>query len=191
MAYRTRVANPKKKSTKKKVAKKKAKKATEVPASMRAALGRPRTRRKAAIYGAKKKTAKKATKKKAAKKAAKKVAKRSSSSSTKAPTVAQLQARLKAVKATCDSMLKALTKNKKMAPSDRLAISADLLRAVTSNSACRLASKRWGTISPSCGRRHPLPKNYKGPKGAKQLGEWSKKTKYRQAPSINNKAFWG
>lgn len=196
MAYKTRVANPpKKKSSKKKTAKKKTakKKVTKVPAGMRSALGKPRSSKgKKAVFGkkksSKKKTAKKATKKKVAKKkTAKKATKKKTAA--RAPSVKELRSQLKELQKTCGVLLKRLGKSTE--PADRRKMKADIRKAITSNSACRLAAQRWGSPSPSCNRRHPLPKGYKGPKGAKQLGEYSTKRKWRGAPSINNTKFWG
>jgi len=192
MAYKTRVANPpKKKSSKKKTTKKKAskKKVTKkVPADMRSALGKPRSSKgKKAVFGKKKSSKKKTTKKKVAKKTAKKATKKKTAA--RAPSVKELRSQLKELQKTCGVLLKRLGKSTE--PADRRRMKADIRKAITSNSACRLAAQRWGSPSPSCNRRHPLPKGYKGPKGAKQLGEYSPKKKWRGAPSINNKKFWG
>lgn len=208
MAYKTRVANPKKKSSKKKkdldsdvraalrdfidgkefnARRPTKKKVTEIPADMRSALGKPRSSKgKEAVFG--KSSKKKATKKKVAKKkTAKKATKKKTAA--RAPSVAELRSQLKELQKTCGVLLKRLGKSTE--PADRRRMKADIRKAITSNSACRLAAQRWGSPSPSCNRRHPLPKGYKGPKGAKQLGEYSTKKKWRGAPSLNNAKFWG
>ena len=169
----TKRATAKKKTTRKKVAKKRPSAATK--AAFAEALGPPKRR-------AKKKTSKKKT-----------------SRASERLTRKQMLDRIENLSSLSQSIGSWLRTNEDATKTQIRAIEADLRKAIKSNSGCKTAALRWGNTAASCNKKYPAPKGLiqrglvvRGKSsGAKVLGEWSRKTKWRKAPSLHDKKFWG
>ncbi len=167
------------------------------PRAKARAKAKAKTQLKAAA--AKKKTAKKTTKKTTTKRkttkkkvarkapAKRKVAKKKTAKRASGKTISPAQARrlIMSLRKTCDAADKMLEKGVSSAKLTRT--TKKLKTQAISVAACKLASERYtGT---KCGR---YPKGYKGPKGPKLMGAWSKKSGWSgKVPSLSDSGFWG
>ena len=196
-----------KKTTKRATAKKTAKKTTKRATAKKTA--KKTTKRATAKKTAKKTTKRSTAKKKTTKKrvAATALVKRartlkrgtSPQGTRERLTRKQMLDRIQNLASLDQSIGSWLRANEDATKKEIRAIEADLRKALKSNAGCKYAALRYGNTAQSCNKKHPVPKGLmtrglvsRGKStGAKVLGEWSRKTKWRKAPSLHDEKFWG